>query len=184
VIRNLVRLAVVAAAGGWLVDRWLARWAGGDAPGVPIRTHVVIDAPIERVWAVLADIPSQPTWMHDLKKATILGDGPVGVGTRADGLVRIAGISVRDPIEIIAFDPPRRYAVRHDGRYAGQGVIELTPGADGTTTIVDWTEILVPPILPHLGARLQAPFLAAVFQADLHRLRRLVETGSVDGMAA
>ena len=28
---------------------------------------IVIDAPIERVWAELADIEGQPRWMHDMK---------------------------------------------------------------------------------------------------------------------
>ena len=53
--------------------------------------------------------------------------------------------------------------------------------ADGSTTIVRWDETLVPPLLPELGALALAPILRAVFQADLHRLGRLVETGSADG---
>ena len=57
----------------------------------------------------------------------------------------------------------------------------LEPGADGTTTIVRWEERLEPPVLPDLGALLQAPILRAVFQADLERMKRLVETGSADG---
>jgi len=34
----------------------------------------------------------------------------------------------------------------------------------------------VPPYLPHLGALLLAPILGTIFQADLGRLRELVET--------
>jgi len=36
----------------------------------------------------------------------------------------------------------------------------------------------VPPRLPHLTAALLRPILERVFQADLDRLRDLVETGS------
>ena len=83
-----------------------------------------------------------------------------------------------DPVTITEFSPPTRFAIRHDGRFAGSGVITLEPGADGTTTIVRWDETLVPPVLPHLGALVQTPVLGAIFQADLRRLKALVETDS------
>ena len=57
----------------------------------------------------------------------------------------------------------------------------LEPGADGTTTIVRWAERLEAPVLPDLGAVIGAPILRAIFQADLERMKRLVETGSAAG---
>ncbi len=39
-----------------------------------------------------------------------------------------------------------------------------------------WEERLIAPFLPHLGAALLAPVLGGVFQADLERLRDLVES--------
>ena len=86
-----------------------------------------------------------------------------------------------DPVEITELERPGRFAIRHDGLFTGDGVITLEAGADGTTTIVRWRETLVPPVLPELGARVQAPILTRVFQDDLHRLKRLVETGAADG---
>jgi hypothetical protein len=106
--------------------------------------------------------------------------GPVGVGTKGEATVRIAGIAVTDPVEVMAFEPPNRFAIRHEGLFTGGGVITLEPGADGTTTIVRWEETLIPPLLPVLGALALAPVLRSIFQADLHRLKRLVETGSAD----
>ena len=72
----------------------------------------------------------------------------------------------------------RRFAIRHEGTFTGGGVITLEPGADGTTTIVRWDETLVAPVLPHLGAVVAAPVFGAIFQADLVRLRDLVESGA------
>jgi len=141
----------------------------------------VVDAPIEDTWAVVADVERQPEWMHDMKRVTIETPGTVGVGTRAEATVRILGIAVSDPVEVTAFDPPVRFAIRHDGLFTGEGVITLEPGADGTTTIVRWTETLIPPLLPDLAAIFQAPVLRAVFQEDLRRLKRIVETGSTVG---
>jgi uncharacterized membrane protein len=179
VIRGLARVAVVGLGAAWVVDRWLARRAP-DGEIEPIEALIVIDAPIERVWDILVDLPRQPTWMLDLKDVKVLTPPPVGRGTRATGTVRILGIAVDDPVEIVGFEPPRLFAIRHDGMVAGEGRIELEPGADGTTTIVHWTELLLAPFLPHLGSAVGSPVLGAVFQADLRRLKRLVETGSAD----
>lgn len=170
------RAALAGATIAWIADRVLAdRAAGGPPP--PIRTSVRIHAPVEAVWDVVADVESQPRWMRDLKAVRIEGGGPIGVGTRAEGDVRIFGMQVVDPITITAFEPPRRFAIRHDGRFSGDGDIRLEPGADGGSTIVRWSETLVPPVLPHLASWLLAPILRRVFQADLDRLRELVETG-------
>ena len=173
-LRRLVLLSPFAVSGAWLADRWLAdRHAG--APPEPIRTFAVVDAPVEATWAVLADVERQPEWMHDLRAVRLITEGPTGVGTRAIGTVRILGITVEDPVEVVEFDPPRRFSIRHEGLFTGGGILTLEPGADATTTIVRWEELLLAPVLPHLAAVLQYPVFREVFQADLHRLARLVE---------
>lgn len=174
-IRLLLRVALLGAAIGWMLDRLLAWLAAGRAPE-PIHSMIVIDAPIERVWETLAAVEDQPRWMHDMKAVRLLSTGTVGVGTRAEAEIRIFGVQVVDPITITAFEPPRRFAIRHEGRFNGEGLIELESGIDGGTTIVRWHETIVPPSLPHLGALLLAPILGRVFQADLGHLRELVET--------
>lgn len=171
--RVLVRLGVLGLVVGWALDRWLRTNDGDEVPA--IESMVVIDAPIEHVWAELADIEGQPRWMHEMKSVRLLTPPPVGVGTRGEATVRIFGISVTDPVEVTEFAPPHRFAIRHEGAFSGHGLITLERGADGTTTIVRWDETLVAPILPNLGARIQAPILGAIFQADLERFRAICE---------
>jgi len=175
-IRGLLRLGLVGLVVGWVVDQWLERRAAGGPPP-PFASLAVVDAPIERVWSVLADIEGQPRWMHEMKAVRLLTPPPVGVGTRGEATVRIFGLGTTDPVEITAFEPPKRFAIRHDGTFTGGGVITLEPGADGTTTIVRWDETLIAPALPHVWARLAAPVMGGIFQADMLRLRDLVETG-------
>ncbi len=178
---RLVALALLLVpAAALALDRWLAARRGPNPP-LAMDMLAVVDAPIEDTWAIVSDVPRQPEWMHDMKRVTIETPGPVRPGTRAEATVRILGIAVSDPVEITELVPPDRFALRHDGLFTGEGVITLEPGADGTTTIVRWRETLVPPILPELGARVQAPILTRVFQDDLHRLKRLVETGAAHG---
>jgi uncharacterized membrane protein len=178
-IRVLVRLAFVAGAAAVTADRWLAA-RRGTRPPAPLEMLVVVDAPIERTWDVVADIPRQPEWMHEMKAVRMDEPGPARVGSRGEATVRIFGISVTDPVAVTELDPPNRFAISHEGLFTGGGVITLEPGADGSTTTVRWAETLVPPFLPELGALVQAPILREIFQADLLRLKRLVETGSAE----
>ncbi len=178
-VRRVLAVAFVVTVKAFVIDRIL-RARRGSAPPTPLHMLVVVDAPIEAVWAVVADIPLQPEWMREMKRVTLTTPGPVRAGTRGEATVRIFGISVTDPVEVVEVDPPGRFAIRHEGLFTGGGVITLESGADGTTTIVRWAETLVPPVLPELGALLQAPVLRGIFQDDLHRLKRLVETGSAD----
>ena len=178
-LRRLVLVAAIVALKAWLLDRWLASRRGGR-PSEPLRMLVVVDAPPEETWAVVSDIPLQPEWMHEMKEVRLTTPGPAGVGTRGEATVRIFGIGVTDPVEVTEFQPPTRFAIRHEGLFTGGGVITLEAGAGGATTIVRWDETLVSPLLPEIGALVQAPILRSIFQADLHRLKRLVETGSAD----
>ncbi len=176
-IRGLVRLGLVGLVVGWVVDQWLERRAAGGPPP-PFASLAVIDAPIERVWSELVDIEGQPRWMHEMKAVEVLTAPPVGVGTRGVATVRIFGLAATDPVEVTAFERPTRFAIRHEGTFTGGGVITLEPGADGTTTIVRWDETLIAPLLPHVWARLASPVLGSIFQADILRLRDLVEAGA------
>jgi len=168
-----------------------------------------IEAPIERVWDVLADVPRQPEWMHDLSDIRIETPGPLAVGTRAIGTVRMFGLSQSDPIEVTVLEPPHRYAIAHLGSFVGSGEFRLRPLDDGRATEVVWHEILRPtpaafPLVPRLMrlpavgpaigvlargvARISDPLFTPVFswvfRADLRRFRDLVEGRTPGGAAA
>lgn len=172
----LLRVALVGGTGAWIADRAL-RLRAAAAPPPAIRLIIVIEAPIDRVWAVVSDIEGQPRWMHDMKAVRMITPGPTRVGSRGEATVRMYGVSTTDPVTVTAFDPPTRFGISHEGAFAGGGTFDLEPGADGTTTIVRWAETLVAPALPHLAAIITGPVFQHVFQRDLERLRDLVERG-------
>jgi uncharacterized membrane protein len=176
-LRGLAAVAGLGAAIAWLVDRVLAGKAESGQPP-PFRSLIVIDAPIERVWAVLADVEGQPRWMHEMKAVRLLDPPPIRAGTRGTATVRVFGLAVTDPVTITEFEPPVRFAIRHEGRFSGQGVITLEAGADLTTTIVRWDETLVAPALPFAWRVAAKPVFGHIFQADLEHLRDLVEAGA------
>jgi uncharacterized membrane protein len=178
-LRPLLALAAIGLPAAVVADRVLAARRGAR-PLAPLRMHVVIDAPIERTWAILSDIPLQPAWMAEMKSVRMESPGPPAAGMRGEATVRILGISVTDPVTVTVVEPPVRFGVRHEGLFTGSGDLRLEAGADGTTTIVRWEETLVPPVLPDLAAAVMGPVLLTVFQADLRRLKALVEAPGVE----
>src|SRR4051812_32295433 len=148
--RGIARLALLGGGAAWAADRLLAHRHGPTPPALDML--VVVDAPIDHTWDVLADIERQPEWMAEMKAVRMTTPPPVTAGSRGEAVVRILGIAVQDPVEVTEYEPPRRFAVRHEGTFTGHGVMELEAGADGTTTVVRWAETLVPPLLPHLAA--------------------------------
>jgi uncharacterized protein YndB with AHSA1/START domain len=175
VLARLVGAAGVVALLAWLVERLIRERRAGAGPHA-IRTAVAISAPIERVWDVLADVERQPEWMHDLKSVRLESPGPVAVGTRGTGRVRVFGIAVEDPVEVTAFEPPTHFAIRHEGLVTGGGDIRLAAVRDGATRVT-WDETLVAPLLPYLGGIVLSLVFRPIFQRDLERLATLVEAG-------
>jgi uncharacterized protein YndB with AHSA1/START domain len=69
---------------------------------------VLIDRPIEEVFAFLADGENDPKFSSrvlEMKKET---DGPVGVGTRYRSTVKDAGFKTQREFELTEFEPPTR----------------------------------------------------------------------------
>ena len=178
-LRRALALAGAVAGLAILAETVLARLAQRGRGIDPVmHTTVVVHAPIERVWAYVADVERQPEWMREMQAVRLLTPGPVGRGTRGEATVRIAGIAVTDPVTVDVFEPPRRFGISHDGLFGGGGIITLVPLGSGTETAVHWAERLVPPILPRLGAVLQSPVLSRIFQSDMERMRDIVEAGA------
>lgn len=176
-LRRLLVLGALAAPAALLADRVASVARGGRDPE-PLRMLVVVDAPIDVVWAAVADVAFQVEWMTEMQELVLDPPGRAHVGQRGVATVRILGIAATDLVEVTEVEPPTRYAIRHLGLFKGSGVITLESGADGTTTIVRWAETLIPPVLPQLGALVSASILRSTFQADLERLKQLVESGS------
>ncbi len=169
-----------------------------------IERHIRIAAPRERVWDVLVDVAGQPRWMRDLKEVRVDTPGPLRVGSRAVGRLRIFGLTQLDPVEITVLDPPAHYAIAHLGGFRGRGEFELRSMDAGRSTHIRWRESLTPtaaafPLVTRIGALplvgpvvvaaaggvaelsdpLLGPLLELVFRADLRRLKRLLETGRI-----
>jgi uncharacterized protein YndB with AHSA1/START domain len=83
------------------------------AMAVTARTSVVINRPVEAVWAYLDDHSNETEWRRpSLKKLEQVGKGPTGVGTRYEGVVAIGPLKFPYVNELTTYEPPRRVAWR------------------------------------------------------------------------
>jgi hypothetical protein len=79
-------------------------------------------------------------------------------------------------VVITQFDPPHTFAIRHAGKFVGEGLLQFT-AIDETRTRIDWMEYLRPPLFANIGGFVQRPILGAIFRSDLRHLKRILEEG-------
>lgn len=101
-------------------------------PITPIRAEdrVVVPAPIEDVWAVVADVARYPRWWPPSVTARVVRGAPGPVGVEVE-LQRPGGQPFRCTVESV--DPPRGMVMRYHGRtIEGAGAWRLAPVEGGT----------------------------------------------------
>jgi len=151
----------------------------GVIPRPEINLTIEIAAPRSAVWAYASDIARQPEWMHEMKRVEMLTPPPVQPGSRGRATVRIFGISTTDDVVITQFDPPSTFAIRHEGKFVGEGLLRFT-AIDESRTRIDWMEYLRPPLFANIGGFVQRPILGSIFRSDLRHLKRILEEGSTE----
>jgi uncharacterized protein YndB with AHSA1/START domain len=72
-----------------------------------------ITAPIEAVFDYLADARNEPNWLPGAARVAKLTEGPVGLGTRFEGVYARAGAVT---VELVEFERPHRLTFRAHSR--------------------------------------------------------------------
>jgi uncharacterized protein YndB with AHSA1/START domain len=134
-----------------------------------------VPGPPEIVWDLITDWEHQGDWMLEGSDFVVTSDHREGVGVEAEANIRIGGITTRDKVRVVGWEPNRRLAIEHGGWIAGKGEIHLTPlGKDRTH--VFWREELQPPLgmFGALGLTSFKPVMRRGFLRDLRVLASLV----------
>ncbi|MDH5666528.1 MAG: hypothetical protein OEY86_00775 [Nitrospira sp.] len=116
-------------------------------------TKWVFQAPIERVWEEIVDIPSWPSWWVGWKKAVFHGSAsPLQLGSVIDHEVRGAlPYCVRFRVVVTLFQSPHRLEVASSGDLIGTGSLILDSQDHGTAVTYFWDVGLSNPLLNFLG---------------------------------
>ena len=100
---------------------------------VLVEREIVLPVPLEEAWTVLMDWERQADWMLDADSVTVVSDEREGVGVRLAVRTRILGVpAFTEPMEVVAWDPPRRLDIRHGSVVTGTGTWLLDPIEGGT----------------------------------------------------
>ena len=100
---------------------------------------VVIDRPIEEVFAFLADGENDPKFSPRVLEISKTTDGPPGVGTVYDSTVKDAGMKTHREFKLTEFEPPTRIRWAEQSRNlvtAPEGGYDLAPEGSGTRVAI------------------------------------------------
>jgi uncharacterized protein YndB with AHSA1/START domain len=136
-----------------------------------IAMSLVIEAPINKVWAALADWESQSDWMLQTT-VEVTSDIREGVGTSIAAFTGIGKLGIMDHMTVTSWNPPTVCDVVHTGAIIkGTGRFELTAISENSTRF-DWSEEILAPRALFL---LIAPGLYAGVRISLSALRRQLQ---------
>ena len=135
---------------------------------------IVIDRPIDEVWACLTDFFNVPLWGTLMLSIRQTSPGPLGVGSILQGRGAVAGFETRFDFVIKEWDPPHTLVWSFVGRPASSDArFALETVGDGTK-LVRWQEIEgrgpLRFVLPFLG-----PFVWPRWHAGMRNLKRFIE---------
>src|SRR6266567_1483631 len=149
-----------------------------DGSVAKIHEAVDLDAPVERVWAVVAeDVKNAPRWSTNLDKIEQLDDRPPGRGTRYRYHLDIGGQKVTLEVEQDVFNQPNKCAGRFvKGPLKGTWAYTYTPRKDGSTHLVYEMDFELTGLLRFATGVLASQYAAGIRQ-NMERLKKYVESG-------
>ena len=135
-----------------------------------IAMSLVIQAPIEKVWAAIADWESQGDWMLQTT-VKVTSQIREGVGTTIAAFTGIGKFGVMDHMVVTSWQPPFICDVLHTGKIIkGTGRFQLS-AIDDDSTRFDWSEEILTPRVIFL---LIAPGLYVGVRISLTKFSRLL----------
>jgi len=140
---------------------------------IRIEHSLEISRPPEEVFALLVDLDRLPDWQSSAIEAR--SDGPLELGSIVHEKRRFLGRELADELEVVAFDPPRRLALRSQSGPLRLTVDhELEPNGGGTRLTV------IASGKPGGMMKLAGPMIERTageeIRSDFARLKELLET--------
>ena len=141
-----------------------------------ISGEVMIDAPVDEVFDLVADERNEPRYNPRIVRAEKVSEGPVGRGTLFVAEPKSMGARGEMTVEVMEYDRPRRlHNVIRSSYMQVDGTLAFEEADGGTRLTWDWDMGLVGPM------RLLSPVLAVVGPSWERRnwmgLKRYIESG-------
>jgi len=103
-------------------------------------TGIVINRPVEQVFAVMADAKNQRQWDSALLEVRLTPDGPMSVGTKITEVRKFMGRASENTGEVIEFEPNARITRKSsvDSPMKLVGTLTFAPTPKGTKVGWRW----------------------------------------------
>ncbi len=106
---------------------------------VRVEGEIVIERPTEEVFDFVADERNEPRYNPKMRRAELISQGPIGVGTRFRAETASMGRAVQMVIEFTGFERPRRIEETvHMSSMDLQGTMTFDPVPEGTRMRWAW----------------------------------------------
>jgi uncharacterized membrane protein len=139
---------------------------------IRIELAVRVERPAEVIFHYLIDLERLPEWQASAVSAR--ADGPLAEGSRIAERRRVLGREVENELEVTAFEPPRRFALK-----ALRGPVRFTVDhrldEDGGSTLVHVVAEAEPGAFMKLAEPLLARTAEQELRGDFERLKEVVE---------
>jgi ligand-binding SRPBCC domain-containing protein len=141
-----------------------------------IQEGIVIDRPQETVFDYSSDPSNVPRYSPSIVRYEQLDTGPLGLGSRIDGSIKVAGKRLDFVYEIVEFDPPRRFSGKTLESPIPFRITIWSDPFDGGTLLEWLTET---DLFGGFFGKLAEPVVVGIYtrqlRADLERLKRMIE---------
>ena len=96
-------------------------------------TSIVVERPIEDVWAFVANIENMDQWVVGVSEPRMANGRAMGVGARYTSKYTHAGKTHTVDYEVTAYEPRRHFATRStEGPFPFEGELDLERAGQGT----------------------------------------------------
>jgi len=140
--------------------------------------NLVINRPIEEVFAFISNPENQPRWRATTLEISRTSSEPLGVGSIVKGRFTFLGRPFEGNLEIIALEPHRSYTARMvGGPFPLEARYTLEPAESGTrlTLVIEGQPggffKLAEPLVVSLAKR--------SYESDLHNLKDMLEAQAI-----
>jgi uncharacterized membrane protein len=140
---------------------------------IDVLGEVNVRRPREEVAAYMTDPANDPEWIGGLREARLVGDGPLGEGSRVARVASFMGRRVEYVNEITTLEPGRVLEMRSVKAPFPMHITYTFEDADGATIVRN--RVRGGGGLFSLGSPLFAPMVKRNVQKDLGRMRDLLE---------
>ena len=142
---------------------------------IKIERSVVINRPVEEVFAFVGDFNNEPKFVPALVRTELISKGPIGVGTRYREVNRLVlGLKTASEYEIIAYEPNRKVEFKSNaGPAQFKGGYYLEAVAGGTKVTLAAEAVMVGPF--RLVEPMIAPSIPKQVEASLANLKTVLE---------